>query len=207
MQKEKILSKTNAVNGVAVLLRFLLFFGPNGLIRPAGRIKRLVEVDYVVKHLIVHDARHAFVKLFLRHTHFKHHHQGIDYLWAKIQECYTILKLRSSLRSFKSNWATCRKFRAATIQQIMADLPVERLAYQSPPFTNTVVSTSAPFTLLYVGQLLYWEEVGFPLHILNYSCSSCWNRSIHGRQFVFSGSRVVRLPSGYTCHCFVGQWH
>ena len=115
------------------------FIGPNSLIRSAGRIKRLVEVDFDVKHPIVLDARHAFEKLFLSHTHVKHRHQGIDYLRAKVQERYTILKLRSSLRSIKSNCVTCRKFRAATIQPIMVDLPVERLAYQSPPFTNSGV--------------------------------------------------------------------
>ena len=36
-------------------------------------------------------------------------------------------------------------FRAATIQPIMADLPVERLAYQSPPITNTGVDYFGPF--------------------------------------------------------------
>ena len=36
-------------------------------------------------------------------------------------------------------------FRAATIQPIMADFPVERLAYQSPPFTNTGVDYFGPF--------------------------------------------------------------
>ena len=123
---------------------FSPFIGPNRLIRSAGRIKRLVEVDFDVKHPIVLDARHAFVKLFLRQTHVQHH-QGIDYLRAKVQERYTIPKLRSSLRSIKSNCVTCRMFSAATIQPIMADLPVERLAYQSPPFTNTGVDYFGPF--------------------------------------------------------------
>ena len=105
---------------------FSPFIGPNRLIRSAGRIKRLVEVDFDVKHPIVLDARHAFVKLFLNHTHVKHHHQGIDYLRAKVQERYTILKLRSSLRSIKSNCVTCIKFRADTIQPIMAGWPPSR---------------------------------------------------------------------------------
>ena len=121
------------------------FIGPSRLIRSAGRIKRLVEVYFDEKHPIVLDARHAYVKLFLRHKHVKHHHQGIDYLRAKVQEGYTIVKLRSSLRSINFNCVTFRKFRAATIQPIMADPPVERLAYQSPPFTNTRVDYFGPF--------------------------------------------------------------
>ena len=91
---------------------FSPFIGPNRLIRSAGRIKRLIEVDFDVKYPIVLDASHAFVKLFLKHNHVKHHHQGIDYLRAKVQERYTILKLRYSMRSIKSNCVKCRKFRA-----------------------------------------------------------------------------------------------
>ena len=143
--ERKDLLKNKPVKRSSRIAPFSQFIRPNRLIWSAGRIKRLVEVDFDVKHPIVLDASHAFVKLFLRHTHIKHHRQGFNYLRAKIQERYTILKLRSSLRSIKSNCVTCRQFRAATIQPIMADLPVERLAYQSPPFTNTGVDYSGPF--------------------------------------------------------------
>ena len=54
------------------------FISPNGLIRSAGRIKRLIEVGFNVKYPIVLDARHPFVKLFLEHTHVKHYHQGVE---------------------------------------------------------------------------------------------------------------------------------
>ena len=90
------------------------------------------------------DARHTF-KLLLRHTHLKNHHQGIHYLRSKVQQRYAIPKLRSTLRSIKSNCVLCRKFRAATVQPIMADLPKERLAYQSSSFTNTGVDYFGPF--------------------------------------------------------------
>ena len=145
MQREKNFLENKPVKRSSRIAPFSPFFGPNRLIRSAGCIKRLVEFDFDVKHPIVLDALHAFVKLFLRHNHVKHHHHGIDYLRAKVQEPYTILKLRSSLCSIKSNCVTCRKFRAATIQPIMADLPKERLAYQSPPFTNTGVDYFGPF--------------------------------------------------------------
>ena len=105
------------------IAQFTPFIGPHGLIRSSGRLRRLVEIDFVTKHPIVLDARHNFVKLFLRHTHMKDHHQGIDFLLSKVQERYAILKLRCTLRSIKSNCVLCRKFRAATIQPIMANLP------------------------------------------------------------------------------------
>ena len=143
--ERKDLLENKPVKRSSRIAPFSAFIGPNRLIRLAGRIKRLVEVEFDVKHPIVLDACHAFVKMFLRHNHVKHHHQGIDYLRAKVQERNTILKLRSSLRPIKSNYVTCRMFRAATIQPIMADLPKERLAYQSLPFTNTGVDYFGPF--------------------------------------------------------------
>ena len=97
--ERKYLLENKPVKRSSRIAPFSPFIEPDRLIRSAGRIKRLVEVDFDVKHPIILDARHAFLKLFLRHTHVKHHHQGIDYLRAKIQERYTILKLRSSLRS------------------------------------------------------------------------------------------------------------
>ena len=121
------------------------FISPNGLICSSGRIKRLIEVGFNVQYPIILDARHPFVKLFLEHTHLKHFLQGVEYLRLIVQEHYTVLKLRSSLRSIKPHCLRCREFQAVTMQPIMSDLPKERLAYQSPPFTNTGVDYFGPF--------------------------------------------------------------
>ena len=64
-----------------------------------------------------------------------------------MQEHYTVLKLRSSLRSFKAHCLRCREFQAVTMQPILSDLPKERLVYQSPPFTNTGVDYFGPFNV------------------------------------------------------------
>ena len=123
----------------------LPFISPNGLIRSSGRIKRLIEVGFNLMYPIIFDARHPFVKLFLEHTHLKHFHQGVEYLRSIVQEYYTVLKLRSSLRSIKAHCLRCREFQAVIMQPIMSDLPKEGLAYQSPPFTNTGVDYFGPF--------------------------------------------------------------
>ena len=121
------------------------FFSSNGLIHSSGRIKRIIEFGFNVKNPIILDARHPFVKLFLEHTHVKHYHQGVEYLRSILQDYYTVLKLRSILRSIKAHCLRCREFQALTMQPIMSDLPKERLAYHSPPFTNTGVDYFGPF--------------------------------------------------------------
>ena len=121
------------------------FISPNGLIRSSSRIKGLMEVGFNVKYLIFSDERHPFVKLFLEHTHKKHYRQGVEYLRSIVQKHHKVLKLRSSLRSIKAHCLRCREFQAVTMQTIMSDIPKERLAYQSPPFTNNGVDYFGPF--------------------------------------------------------------
>ena len=63
--ERKDLLENKPVKRSSRIAPFSPFFGPNRHIRSAGRIKRLIEVDFDVKHPIVLDARHAFVKFFL----------------------------------------------------------------------------------------------------------------------------------------------
>ena len=77
--------------------------------------------------------------------HLKHHHEGIDYLRALIQQKFAVLKLRSTLRSIRFSCVLCRKRNATPVQPMMADLPSERLRFQSPPFTNVGLDYFGPF--------------------------------------------------------------
>ena len=63
--ERKDLLENKPVKWSSRIAPFSPFIVPNCLIRSAGSIKRLVKVDYDVKHPVVLDARHAFVKLFL----------------------------------------------------------------------------------------------------------------------------------------------
>ena len=143
------------------IAQFTPFIGPHGLIRSSGRLRRLAEIDFDTKHPIVLDARHNFVKLFLWHTHLKNHHQRVDFLRSKVQECYSTPELRSTLRCIKSNCVLCRKFRSATIQPIMADLPKGDSHTCLLPLPTPGLITSAHST------------VGISLHLSNYSCCPC----------------------------------
>ena len=76
--ERKDLLDNKSVKKNSRIAQFTPFIGPHGLIRSSGQLRRLVQIDFETKHPIVLDARHTFFKLFLRHTHLKNHHQGID---------------------------------------------------------------------------------------------------------------------------------
>ena len=83
--------------------------------------------------------------LFLEHIHVRRFHQGVEYLSSIMKEHYTVLKLNFFLRSIKAHYLRCRVFQSVNMQPIISHLPKEILAYECPPFTNTVVDYLGPF--------------------------------------------------------------
>ena len=141
----KNLPKTCSMIKPSVIRDFSPFIGPNGLLRAQGRTKHLEIANFDVKHPILLDSRHPAVRLFLEHLHEKHCHQGVEYLRALIQQKFASVKLRTTLRTIQTRCVTCRKRKAETLTPIMADLPKERLAFSSRPFTNTGLDYFGPF--------------------------------------------------------------
>ena len=81
----------------------------------------------------------------LRDLHFEHNHEGVEYVRSVIQQKFWIIGLRNALRIVKTSCVFCRKLRAQNKTPFMADLPPERLDYQSYPFTNVGVDYFGPF--------------------------------------------------------------
>ena len=81
----------------------------------------------------------------LRDLHFEHNHEGVEYVRSVIRQKFWIIGLRNALRSIKSSCVFCRKLPAQNKTPLMADLPPERLDYQSYPFTNVGVGYFGPF--------------------------------------------------------------
>ena len=115
------------------------------MFRSSGRTRRLMGIEFNVEYSIILDAHHPFMKLFLEHTLVKHYHQVVEYIRSIVQKHYTVLKPTSCLRFIKANRPRCREFHAVTMQPTMSDLSMERLAYQSPPFTKTGIDYFGPF--------------------------------------------------------------
>ena len=110
-----------------------------------GRISRLVNSGFDSKHPIILDARHAVVRLLVKHLHVRSFRQGLDYMRAVVNLKYVVLNLRWLLRNIENICVACRKRKAQTVAHFMADLPNESLGYKKPPFSNTGVDYFGPF--------------------------------------------------------------
>ena len=108
--------------------------------RSTGRVKRLSETTYDVKHPIILDGRHRLVHWLLQHLHDLHYHPGVDFMRAQVQQHYAVLKLTNILRKIESSCLVCRRRKAETLSLMMAErLPKQRLPFHKPPFTMTGV--------------------------------------------------------------------
>ena len=126
------------------LAKFSPFFDECGLIRIRGRIKH-ANLSFQQRPPILLSTKHDMVSVMIRDLHLEHNHEGVEYVRSVIQQKFWILGLRNALRSIKSNCVYCRKLRAQIKFPLMADLPAERLDYQSYPFTHVGMDYFGPF--------------------------------------------------------------
>ena len=141
----KLLRSGKVITRNSRITKYSPFIGPTDILRSTGRISHLVNSDFVSKHPIILDARHAVVWFLVKHLHVRNFHQGLDYMRAVVNLKYVVLNLRWLLRNIENTCVACRKRKAQTVTHIMADLPIERLGYKQPPFSNAGVDYFGPF--------------------------------------------------------------
>lgn len=66
---------------------------------------------------------------------------------SELRKNYWIVNANSAARKILSKCVVCRRYRARVGEQMMADLPRERLQPDLPPFTNTGVDYFGPFEI------------------------------------------------------------
>ena len=86
---------------------FSPFIGPGGLVRSTGRIRRLTDVEFDVKHPIILVSQHLLVMMLLNFLHQRIHHQSVDFLRAVIHLEYVVLGLRTAVRSIEHHCVLC----------------------------------------------------------------------------------------------------
>ena len=121
------------------------FVDDKGIIRVGGRIDKAI-FSYEEKHPVLLPNEHRISLLITSHMH-NHGHPGVATTTAKIRRKYWILKASKLSKAVKFKCVTCREMAHKAETQLMADLPVLRLAPQTPPFYYTACDYFGPFSV------------------------------------------------------------
>ncbi|XP_062538869.1 uncharacterized protein LOC134207163 [Armigeres subalbatus] len=97
-----------------------------GVLRVGGRLEN-APISINRKHPILLDKNHPLTFMIMRRFHFEHLHAGPQLLVASVREPYWPLSARSLPRTIVHRCLTCIRNKPVVQDQLMVDLPVERV--------------------------------------------------------------------------------
>ncbi|XP_050313663.1 uncharacterized protein LOC126748451 [Anthonomus grandis grandis] len=125
------------------ILKLNPFIDSDNLIRVGGRLSQAL-IPYDHKYPILLPSNNKVVNLLLQKEHLRLGHVGPQTLLSNIRLRYWPLNGLREIKKISINCLNCFKFKARTFQQIMSDLPKERVV-PSRPFSKVGVDFGGPF--------------------------------------------------------------
>ena len=117
----------------------------DGLIRVGGRLRNAsLHEDEKFPIILPHQSH--LVQLLIAHFHDVTMHGGIQLIISQIRKRYWVPRLKDKVKYFVNNCVKCKRFKAITLQQKMADLPAPRVQI-SRPFSRVGLDYAGPITL------------------------------------------------------------
>ena len=116
-----------------------------GLLKVGGRLDRSSPIPESMKHPIILPKDCHVAKLIIKHIHELTGHSGQQYVLSVITNKYWILKGHAAVKAVLSRCFDCRKRQGTLPRQKMADLPIERISSDQPPFSSVGVDFFGPF--------------------------------------------------------------
>lgn len=119
----------------------------NGVICIGGRLEK-AQISQKRKHPMILDCHHPFSKLIAVFYHLKLLHAGQQLTVSGIRERFWILSVRRLVRTVIHECVTCFRCKPKAHEQLMADLPSERVI-PAPPFLKIGIDYCGPFNIQY----------------------------------------------------------
>ena len=116
----------------------------DGLLRVGGRLD-LASEPFDSKHQIILPKNDHVSNLLVEHYHQISGHSGKEYVLSLLCERFWIVKAGSAVKRALSRCVNCRRCQGPACEQNMADLPVDRLTPDQPPFSRVGVDCFGPF--------------------------------------------------------------
>ena len=117
-----------------------------GILRVGGRLENAL-ISYEAKHPVVLPYQHHVTDLIISQHHQITGHLGQEYVLSSLRQHYWVIKGRSAVRRVLNKCFRCKKLEAPRGEQLMANLPKERLMSGEPPFTYVGVVYFGPLVV------------------------------------------------------------
>ena len=138
LERGKFIGRNNPLN------KFNPFLDTAGVLRVGGRLGKC-DLPFDLKHPIILHGDSMLSRMLISEIHTRGGHLGREFVLTKLKERYHIVKANTVLRSLLRRCVLCRKTQARCESQIMADLPVDRVAVDLPPFSKVGTDVFGPF--------------------------------------------------------------
>lgn len=138
----KALRKNEILSNKSSMKHMSPFLDEDDLLRVGGRLKNS-ELQRDIKHPILLPHGSRFVELVIEHEHRRMLHAGADATLAAVRLAYWPIRARGTVKKVIHRCITCFKSRPRMSEQIMGNLPVNRVT-PSRPFASTGVDLCGP---------------------------------------------------------------
>ncbi|XP_067205357.1 uncharacterized protein [Linepithema humile] len=118
------------------------FIDENGILRVGGRLKNS-ELQPEAKHPILLPHHSRLTKLIIQQEHKRILHAGVEATLAAVRLLYWPIRARSIIKRLLRQCVTCFKMRSRLSEQIMGDLPSQRVKI-TRPFNATGIDFCGP---------------------------------------------------------------
>ena len=135
--------KLKVIGSFGSVYKLRPFLNRAGILRVGGRLQN-PSSDYQSRHQLLLSSKHHATKLLIMDVHQSVGHLGQEYVQTSLRQNYWIFKARAALWRVLSNCLTCQKQNAAKGQQLILDLPGNRLIPDKPPFSNVGIDSFGP---------------------------------------------------------------
>ena len=120
------------------------FVDDDGLLRLGSRIGAAVGVPYNTKYPMIIEGKDRLTTLLIKRRHEENMHAGVESILSVMREHFWMINPRRSVKKEIFNCLQCRLKRAKPVTALMGNLPLERLAHHTKPFSHTGLDTFGP---------------------------------------------------------------
>jgi hypothetical protein len=184
-------------------LKSLNPFIMNDIIHVGGRLTN-ADIPFNERHPILLPTKHNFTNLLIKNYHYKYLHMGAQTLLTQIRQRYWPIDGKNTIKRVIRKCILCFRYKAPTMNQIMASLPEDRLT-QTRPFAlcgtdytghieiKSGLTRNSKVTKAYICLFICFSTKAIHLELVTSLCIESFLNCL--RRFISRRGRPIRIYS------------